>query len=343
MALTSIADLWVPDIWIPGVTEKMRNLPSILNSGILIQTDELNRLASGAGATVNVPFYKDVTDDDDEPQVEDTEPIPGKIAALKQVAPILNRVKPYSASALSAAVSGTDPIGEILAQLGRGRLKRRQKVLIGLLRGAFGTAPGAAIGGAAPLSACRVDAADEIGNDATNAQLISSSLLIDALALLGELQEDVRDGAMLCHPDIRAALLEQDENSFERKSEGAFTIERYKGIPLFVSNALRRAGVTNGFVYDTYIVARGIVGFGEKPQQGDVIDVASMQYDESKGKNNATVYDRTRFLMHLNGLRWVGAPAGQSASNTELQNAANWQLAFQSADRAGAVCVRTNG
>lgn len=343
MAVTSIADLWVPDIWIPGVTEKMRNLLSILNSGILTQTDEMNRLASGAGATVNVPFYKDVTDDDDEPQVEDTEPTVGKMGALKQVAPILNRVKAYSASGLSAAVSGSDPVGEILAQLGRGRLKRRQKVLIALLRGAFGTAPGAAINAAAALSACRVEAADESGNDATNAQLISSSLVIDALALLGELQEEVRDGAMLCHPDIRAALLEQDENSFERKSEGAFTIERYKGIPVYVSNALRRAGVTNGFVYDTHIVARGVVGFGEKAQQGDTIDVASLQYDESKGKNNATVYDRNRFLMHVNGMKWVGAPAGQSASNTELQTAGNWQLSYQTADRVGAVCVRTNG
>ena len=343
MAVTSIADLWVPDVWIPGVTEKMRNLPSILNSGVLVQTEEMNRLASGAGATVNIPFYKDVTDDDDELQVEDAEPTPGKLTSAKQVAPVLNRVKPYSASALSAAVSGSDPVGEILSQLGRGRLKRRQKVLIALLRGAFGTAAGAAINAAAALSACRVEAADETGADATSEQLISSSLLIDALALLGELQEDVRDGAMLCHPDIRAALLEQDENSFERKSEGAFTIERYKGIPIFVSNALRRAGVTSGFVYDTYVIARGVVGFGEKPQLGDVIDVASLQYDESKGKNNATVYDRIRFLMQLNGMKWIGAPAGQSASNAELQAAANWQLSFQSADRVGAVCVRTNG
>src|SRR5262245_25306862 len=100
MPVTAIADLWVPDIWIPGVTEKMHNLLNVLNSGILVQTDEMNRLASGAGATVNVPFYKDVTDDDDEVQVEDTEPTPGKIAALKQVAPILNRVKAYSATAL---------------------------------------------------------------------------------------------------------------------------------------------------------------------------------------------------------------------------------------------------
>jgi hypothetical protein len=42
-------------------------------------------------------------------------------------------------------------------------------------------------------------------------------------------------------------------------------------------------------------------------------------------------------------MKWIGAPAGQSASNAELQTAANWQLSFQSADRVGAVCVRTNG
>jgi len=167
--------------------------------------------------------------------------------------------------------------------------------------------------------------------------------VIDTFALLGELQNDLLGGAMFCHPNLRAALLKQDENNFERKSQGAFTVERYKGVPLYVSNLLVRAGTTSGFVYDTYFLAAGIVAQGEKPQMGDVIDVASLQFDTEKGKNNQVIYDRTRFLMHLSGMKWVGNPAGQSATNAELQTAENWQLVYQSADRVGVACLQTNG
>jgi hypothetical protein len=50
--------------------------------------------------------------------------------------------------------------------------------------------------------------------------------------------------------------------------------------------------------------------------------------------------------MHLNGLKWTpqnGVPALDTPSNAELANPANWQLIYQTANRVGAVCIRTNG
>jgi hypothetical protein len=75
---------------------------------------------------------------------------------------------------------------------------------------------------------------------------------------------------------------------------------------------------------------------------GDVIDVASLQLDLEKGKNNASIYDRTRFLLAPAGVKWVGTPAGQSATNAELQTIGNWTLQFQSANRVGVCMIRTN-
>ena len=36
------------------------------------------------------------------------------------------------------------------------------------------------------------------------------------------------------------------------------------------------------------------MAYGEKPQAGDGIDVASLQYDPAKSLNNEIIYDRTR-------------------------------------------------
>jgi len=47
--------------------------------------------------------------------------------------------------------------------------------------------------------------------------------------------------------------------------------------------------------------------------------------------------------MLLGGTKWVGTPAGQSATNAELQDVDNWELVYQSANRCGAVMIRTNG
>ena len=62
-----------------------------------------------------------------------------------------NRVCKSSATAFAAQLSGEDPVGEITAQMVQRRLKQRQKTLLAMVRGAFGSA--GASGVAAPLKA----------------------------------------------------------------------------------------------------------------------------------------------------------------------------------------------
>src|SRR5207344_297189 len=97
-----------------------------------------------------------------------------------------------------------------------------------------------------------------------------------------------------------------------------FTVRTYREVPIFACEGLSRAGTTDGFVYDSYIMASGVIARGEKPQmpdEWDTISVAALQFAADKDKNNAYIYDRTRFLLHINGTKWVGTPAGQSATN----------------------------
>lgn len=347
MAQTTISDLWTPDIWIQGITERARAFPSLINSGVVINTPLFDDIASGAGVSANIPFYRDITDDTDTIQIEDTAPTLGEIGSGKQVVPILNRVKGYDVTALAAQVSGAspDPVAEILSQIGNGRVKRQQRTMVSVLRGAFGGGDDAN-GSASELTSMRVEAFDESGNDATADQKMSADLFITAKALLGELADTLSGGAILTHPNIVAQLEILDKESFKDGVESGlpFTVKTYRGIPIFTSNLLVRAGTTSGYVYETYILAKGTVGKGSKAQSSNVGDVAHLVLDQTQvGKNNLSVYDRNRYLLHLNGMKWVGTPAGQSATDAELATIANWDLAFASADRVGGVLIRTNG
>ena len=339
---TSISDLWIPDIWLATMREKQATFPTLLNSGVATENPKAADLASGPGEVAMIPFFRDITDQDDELQIENAEPLVDNIITAGQMKAVAcNRVTKSSATAFSAQLSGEDPVGEIVAQMIQRRLKQRQKSLLAMVRGAFGAA--GASGVAAPLKPVRVDAFDESGDDATAEQLMGIELFINAKSLMGELADDLQNGALWMHPTVLAALELADETSFDKVSHGPWTIRTYRGIPLYVSEALVRAGTTNGFVYETYLLARGIVAKGEKPQKTDVVDVAALQMERKFGINNEIIYDRTRFVMHLNGMKWVGTPAGESPTNAELGTIANWNLVLATANRVGAVCIRTNG
>ena len=351
MPSVRISDLWTPQIWGNQVREKQATFPSILNSAAVMNSPLLGQIASGAGVAANIPTWRDITDQADEVQVEATAPVnTNGITTSNQVAPILNRVSKSGVEALAAQVSGGDPTEEITLQLAARRLKQRQSTLIPILRGAFGTSAGAALGNAAPLAAVRLTIGDETGAGAGAAELMSPDAFINAKALMGELADGLRAGALFMHSTVRATLEKLDASSFKSGIQSGlpFQIDTYRGVPVFICDALVRNGTTSGQVYDTYLLSNGVIGLGEKPQvvgtiDRPIIDVASLNYQADPNTNSEYIYDRTRVVLHLNGMRWTGSPAAQSATNAELGTFGNWALAYQSANRVGAVCIVSNG
>ncbi len=340
MPHTTIANVWAPSIWIKGTDEVTRTRPSLITSGATRQSPIFDQAATGPGTAVNLPFFRDLTDTAEGIQVEGTQPSINNIGSAVNLAAILNREIAFGSEALAAAVSGEDPVRAIVGQLGVARQKRMQLVVLNILRGLFNFA--GAPGAAAALSAVRTDVSLEAGASPAAGQLMSSATFNAAAAKMGELQDTLANGALWMHPDVRATLLNADAISFERGSRGDFILETYKGIPVFVSNLLSRAGGTNGTTYDTYLLASGVIGWGMKSQVAGV-DASSLQYFADPRTNREEIYDRTRSLIHINGTRFTGTPAGQSATNAELATSTNWALAFQTADRVGVVQIRTNG
>jgi hypothetical protein len=334
--------------------ERQATFPALFNSGVVARAGLFDAIASGPGISANAPFLHDITDQADEVQVENTAPVTDNaITGGVQIFPILNRVKKNSATALAKQLSGADPMAAIIDQMTENRLKNRQLSLIAMLRGLFGT--GATLNGAAGcLSAVRYVGANgqepflENGAAATDAQLVSPDLFEGAVALMGELGDMLKNGCMLIHPNVKARLKVLDSIGFKtlvRPSELPFDVDTYHEIPLFTSASLVRAGAQGGFVYDSYLITKGTVGYGEKPQQGDTTDVASLQYWRDRDLNNELIWDRTRFMMGVNLTNWAGVAANlnNGPTNAELAVPGNWTLVGLTANRVGAVCFRTNG
>jgi hypothetical protein len=339
---TTIADLWVPDIWIPGMAERALRRPSLINSGIVVRAPDLDAVASGGGQAANIPFLKE-PDYDDEVQEEDKEPTVNKITSDKHVAPILNRVSATGHHALAGAVSGTDPVQFALNALAGVRLRQRQKTLLNILRGVFGNAAGPDAGAAA-LKALRKDIFIEAGAGAGAANLFSSDAFIDTLGLYGEVSDELAQrGVIVCHSKIASAMLKADDIDYFKTSEGAPLARRYKGMQIYISDLLTRAGTASGSVFDTYVFLPGAVAMGDKPQTSKIGEVSSLTQKADAGPNSVKTYDRTRFVMHVQGTRWKGVPVKQSASNAELATEGNWELAFGDVKNVSVCCLRTNG
>lgn len=339
MAVTTISDLWVPDVWVRGLDELMHTYPSIFTSAAVTRSQILDMIASGEGNTASLPFLEDITDTDEELQNEAGTLTINAVGGSKNVAVMLNRQLSFGSTALAKQIAGADPVKHVLLHILMSRQKRAQKVLLAEAQGLFNDGNASA----ALADNATVSFVEDVDTDASADNYIDSDLITDAISKLGENSDTLEEGILAVHPVIASALRKQDDNDFHRKSEGDIQLEYWRGLRIVLSNALVRAATTDGNVYRTYIFGKNSIGYGAKPQSADQIDVASLQYEKDKIKNQEIIIDRTRTVLHVNGTAWKGTPAAQSPTNAELGTMANWELAFQTADRVRAVGIFTNG
>lgn len=341
-AYTTVANLWTPSVWVPGLAERLTKRKSLINSGILIGDEKFDAVANGPGTKAEIPFLKE-PDIADEIQAENSDITINNLVAGSQICAILNRRLGIGVTGLSRAVTGTeDPVSAALNFITDIRLRNRQATLLSQLRGVFGNAAGPGAGAAAFL-ALRRDIFSETGASPTAEKLFSSDEFIKTTGLFGETKDDLTGFRITCHSDIGTAMLLQDDITVVADSMGKPVVTHYKGAQVFYSDLLVRNGTTSGKVYDTYIFKPGSVAYGEKPQSSEIGEVATFYKIEDALKNNVGFADLTRFVMHPQGAKWVGTPAGQSATNAELATEGNWQLALADVKNVRMACLRTNG
>lgn len=108
MATTKIADIIVPEVFNPYVIQRTAELSALSQAGIISNNPELDRLATAGGRLINMPYWEDLSGDD-EVLTDDGALTPGKITAGQDVAVLFMRGKAWSVNDLAKALSGDTP------------------------------------------------------------------------------------------------------------------------------------------------------------------------------------------------------------------------------------------
>ncbi len=307
---TIISDVIVPEVFNPYVIQRTAELSAFYQSGIIARNPELDRLASSGGKLINMPFWEDLTGDDEVLSATEALTV-GKITAKRDVAALLARGRAWSVNDLAKALSGDDPmaaIGDLVAEYWA---RRFQTILIKTLDGIFGNAA---------TTLMNTNQHDISGSaTAEDDDVISAKTAVDAIYKLGDNADKLTGFAM--HSATVAKLTKDDLIETIPPSEGKPAVRMFLGKPVIVDDSLP---VSNG-VYTTYIFGAGAFGWGEG---GTPVPVETAR-DALAGDD--ILVHRRHFILHPRGVAFQNKQvSGATPSNAELANYENWKRVYES-------------
>lgn len=303
-AATKIADVIVPEVFNPYVIERTAELSALVKSGIIVPDKELDALATAGGKLINMPFWKDLTGDDE--VLDDNGALtPAKITAGQDVAALLMRGKAWSTNDLAKALSGDDPmraIGDLVAEYWA---RQKQKTLFSILKGVF--LASSMSGNVHDISALEGDKA-----------LISGVSFIDAKTKLGDASDKLTAVGM--HSATFAYLEKQNLIQYIPNSEGVVDFPRYMNKQVIVDDGCP----VGGDVYTTYLFGQGAIGEGN----GSAPVPTETDRDSLAGED--ILINRQHFLLHPRGVKFTNSSVAKaSPSNAELATAENWERVYE--------------
>ncbi|KIL45756.1 major capsid protein [Jeotgalibacillus soli] len=300
--MTRIADVIVPQVFNPYVIERTAQLSAFVQAGIAERDPAFDALARSGGKLLNMPFWKDLTGDDE--VLSDTTPLtPDKITAAQDVAALLARGRAWKANDLAKALSGDDPMGAIGDLVAAYWARQQQRVALSALGGVF-------------ASASMSGNVHDISADATTPNFVGETF-IDASYKLGDAESKLT--AIAVHSATYASLRKQNLIEFQMDSNNT-QIPFYMGKRVIVDDSMP---VSAGN-YTTYIFGSGAfaLGNGAAPVPTET-DRDSLQGDD-------ILINRNHFIMHPRGVAFTNTSvAGATPSNTELATAGNWNRVYE--------------
>lgn len=323
MAKTAVADIIVPTEFEKYAIERTAQLSVFVQSGIIEHAPEFDDLAMGGGRTVEMPFWKDLTaarqilSDSGSLSVN-------KITSDKDIARIQNDAQAWSVNHLAKVISGDDPMQAIVDLVGDYWARIDQGLVISCLKGIFA---------AASMAGNKLTIAAEATGGVSSTTQLNGATFVDATVKLGDRGDRLTAVAM--HSATEAALRKLDLIDFIPDSEGKAQIKTFQGRRVVVDDTLPvRAGTTSGLVYTTYLFGPGAFGKGASPLDGtplqggfgtEGVELARVPLD-----SDSVLINRRRFILHPRGVKFNSAAvAGDSPTNAELENGANWTRVFE--------------
>lgn len=320
MPETTLQDVIVPELFNPYVINRTMELSALLQCGIIANNSEFDALASQSAPTVNMPFFEDLTGESEQ-VIEGKDLTDNKISSNKDVAAIIRRAKMWSATDLSAALAGSDPMAAIATLVAQFWARDTQKELIAILNGIFGTVPAGSSGTPPAKTRLESNLLDISGKSGTAANW-SGSAFIDAEQKLGDAKAQLTGICM--HSATEAYLKKQNLiDTVQPSNDVAFGT--YQGKRVIVDDG---CPVANG-VYTTYLFGNGAVALGN----GNPVGFVPTETDRAKRKGSGVDYliNRRTSILHPRGVAFTSASVAKTEgpSRAELSDPKNWNPVYE--------------
>lgn len=304
-----------------------QDLPSVnspektafFESGVVTRNSLLDGIATAAGKTAELPFWKDI-DATVAPNLSTDNPAtlatPDKIVQGEQIARKAFLNKGLSAADLASELAmGSRAMDRIRARVDAYWLRQWQRRLIASCNGIL----------ADNVANNSGDMVINVAAEATASQTATTKFnrdtFTDAVYTMGDAADALR--AIAVHSAVMKQMVKNDDIVYVQDSQGRLTIPTYMGLRVIVDDGLPVvAGTTSGFKYTSVIFGEGAFGYGDG---APVVPVeVQREANQGNGAGVETLWTRKTWILHPFGYQNTGTPASVSFSLAELAADAAW-------------------
>jgi hypothetical protein len=307
MSTTKISDIIIPEVFNPYVIQESVRIDALVNCGIISTNPELDRLASAGGILINMPYFNELTGDDE--ILDDKTPLtPDKITTGQDIARLHMRGKSWGVNDLAKALSGADPMAAIASQVAHFWAGKRQQVLFSSLKGIFS-------------SASMASNILDIGGTSGSTGMLNADTFIDAKQKLGDAAGKLTAIAM--HSVTYSQLQKQNLIETIVDSESNIKIPYYMERRVIVDDSCPIELINGVNIYSTYLFGEGAFGLGNGAAP------VPTETDRNSLLGEDILVNRQHFVLHPRGVKWTNSNVVKaSPTNEEVALAANWERVY---------------
>ncbi len=334
MAVTTVAEVVVPEIFSPYIQQITEEKSNIIQSGAFVVDPMLNQVLSGGGLTFNEPSFRDLENSDDNVSSDDPSVFstPFNILTSNEIQVRLSRNNSWSSMDLAADLAGADPAAAIGARVGYYWTRRHQAAAIATMKGVF------ANNAAAPIAGEHVQG--DMTHDASGAAFVDGQTnfslrnYFNALSTMGDSGYEI--SLIMAHSIVFYGAAFQDRVEYRPMAElsGALApyfyrpqgIPTYNGAVVVVDDAMP----FTGGVAETWLFSSGAVRVGMGSPK--VPTAVERKEDAGNGGGQETLYNRHEWIIHPVGYQYAGTPANGGPNNSATANnlaaATSWKRVY---------------
>lgn len=331
-----LADAIEPAVFSQYISVNTMQKSAFYGTGVLRSDADLASKLAGGGRTFNVPFWRDL--DDEEPDAASDDPtsfaVPGKLTAGNDVARRIIWTRGWSTANLVAELAGSDPMRRIGDRVADYWARRMDDAAISVLRGVF----------ADNIVNDGGDMVEDISNDSASAvtsdELISFEAIADAAQTMGDAKSAL--SLIVMHSEVENRLAKNDLIDFRPDSTGSLTVPYYAGKRVLVSDKMPAIQGANRIRFWTALLGADAFGWAESPVAKPV-EVESKP-SAADGMGVEELWTRKQFAMHPYGIKFTDASVGgEFPTAAELRLGANWDRVYPERKQIPMALLISNG